>query len=208
CTPTAMTQCGTDGDDEITVTNGRAMGGPGNDIIHVIVDPDTGQVIADGGPGDDRFLLTIEDGTNDAPITFLGRDGEDDFELPINPGVVEADAGGGPHNDTMHVYVPEPDARRVLTMLRIPSGRYSFSGGTGNDTAFSGLGRDLLLGEGGRDRMFGGGGPDNIRGGNGNDTLRGNSGVNVLSGGTGTDTCISDNRRDKLSSCERARRNH
>jgi Ca2+-binding RTX toxin-like protein len=208
CTPSATTQCGSDGDDELTVSNGRVMGGPGDDTIHVIVDPDTGEIIADGGGGDDTFLLTIEDGDNDPPVTMLGRGGHDTFDVPKNPGVLEADINGGSGNDTMDVYVPDASARQVHVLLRTPSGRYRFLGGGGNDNVISGFGADLLSGDAGQDRMLGGGGPDRLRGGDGDDTLRGNAGLNILSGGPGKDTCISDNRRDKLSSCERARRNH
>jgi Ca2+-binding RTX toxin-like protein len=208
CTPTATTQCGSDGDDDLTASNGTVRGGPGDDTIHVIVDPDTGEVIAEGGDGNDTFLVTIEDPENDGPITLIGDGGHDTFNLPKNPGVLDVDMEGGPGNDTMRIYVPDSSARRSWLQAPRPTGRYTFGGGGGNDDVISGFGADVLSGDLGKDTIFGGGGGDGLRGGGGDDTLRGNGGANKLSGGKGTDLCISDNRRDRFSSCERTRRNH
>ncbi|MGH2807275.1 MAG: calcium-binding protein [Actinomycetota bacterium] len=207
CIVDEETQCGTDGDDTLEVRNGTVRGGPGNDIIHVIVDPETGEITADGGDGDDTFLLTIEDPNNTAPVHMLGMEGNDSFRVPKNPGVLEAEIDGGGDHDTMRVYVPEPSAPRV-SLLQATLGRYLFDGGGGNDDVISGIGADILHGDLGRDKIVGGRGSDQLWGDRGEDALRGNAGANIFYGGTGEDSCVSDDRRDKFNSCEHVRRNH
>jgi Ca2+-binding RTX toxin-like protein len=210
CIADQETQCGTGGDDNLEVRNGTVRGGAGNDIIHVIVDPQTGEIIADGGEGDDTFLLTIEDPANTAPIRMFGMEGNDSFSVPKNPGVLEAQIDGGAGNDTMRVYVPQAAPRMASRSQKLqpPPGRYLFTGGGGSDDVISGIGADVLHGNLGRDRIVGGGGPDQLWGDDGDDALRGNAGLNIFYGGRNNDTCVSDDRRDEFNSCERVRRNH
>ena len=77
----------------------------------------------------------------------------------------------------------------------------------GNDTLSGTATSDLIFGGPGNDKLSGRGGRDDLYGGTGNDVLNGGPGKDKLIGGKGTDTCIFTTG-DKLSGCERARRNH
>lgn len=77
----------------------------------------------------------------------------------------------------------------------------------GNDTLAGTAGSDFIYGGPGDDKLSGKGGRDDLYGGDGNDVLNGGPGKDKLIGGKGKDTCIFTTG-DKLSGCERARRNH
>ncbi len=216
CDP-AQTQCGTTGDDDISASDGRVVGGPGNDTINLTVDGETNSLTVDGGGGADKIFLNIEDPTNLVPIRISSGGGGDQITVPSHPGVLTPVIKTGGGNDVMKMQAVSGSSARLPAFLQDEAGHYDVNAGGGNDSVTLGTtddvvdgatGDDKLNGAAGSDEVEGGDGNDAMAGGEGGDVLHGGAGANNFAGGPGRDTCLSDTRRDKFSGCERIRRNH
>jgi hypothetical protein len=120
-----------------------------------------GQVIVDGGAGNDTIRLDSE--------AVGGR--------PLGVAVV---AMGGPGNDTI---VGTPGADRLLGQ----DGNDVIRGGSGDDFVSGGDGADTLYAGAGNDTLQGNNGDDYLNGEAGNDFLVAGAGRDQLYGGDGTD---------------------
>jgi Ca2+-binding RTX toxin-like protein len=170
------------------------------------------------------ITLDIQDASVPITVRVLGGGGADTISVPRSPGALSPTLNAGDGNDVIRVYAPT--ARPRALAQGSATGRYVIDAGGGNDRVTAGTsgdriksasGNDTVDGGAGADTLDGGGGSDDVEGGTGNDSMLGGAGGDVLHGGDGTnnfnggpgsDTCLSDTRRDKFSSCERVRRNH
>lgn len=153
----------TDSDTLATIEQAKITAGNGNNTINTTAFT-LGDVIVDGGAGNDRILTGSK---NDTLLGGLGND------------ILDGGAGndlldGGSGNDT----------------LTGGLGNDTLIGGDGNDTLNGGDGNDILTGGFGNDTLDGGAGNDSLDGGVGNDTLTGGLGNDILTGGDGTDTLV------------------
>lgn len=153
----------TDSDTLATIEQAKITAGNGNNTINTTAFT-LGDVIVDGGAGNDRILTGSK---NDTLLGGLGND------------ILDGGAGndlldGGSGNDT----------------LTGGLGNDTLIGGDGNDTLNGGDGNDTLTGGFGNDTLDGGAGNDSLDGGVGNDTLTGGLGNDIITGGDGTDTLV------------------
>lgn len=208
CTPGPETTCGTEGNDNLLVT----------------VAADATNVVVQTGSGADMITLEIEDPTNPATVLIDSGDDADIVTLPTSPGQVAVEVLSGDGNDVIRATAPSSALARRLAQgagagykLRSGLGKDKIVAGTSIDYIDGGGGPDDVNGAGGADKVGGGGGNDKVEGGAGSDdllggggadVLHGSSGANNFAGGPGTDTCLSDERRDSFTGCERIRRNH
>lgn len=187
---------GSDGDDEIA-------GGAGDDVLV-------------GGAGSD--IVDYSDHRRSVRVDLSGsqtfkavgeRDQLDGFEV----------AAGGAGDDVL--IGSAADAYDDFVTPQCP---YGMSGGRGNDRivvrsrgcAVGGAGNDRISGAtdtyagfdggSGRDRLIGSKGPDVLDGGPGNDRLAGRGGSDSLDCGSGRRDRALIDRRDRITGCERRRR--
>jgi hypothetical protein len=166
------------GNDAVVITEGRARGESGDDVLHsrkilrsgTVGDPSVPFRYLYGGTGDDRLL-------GDA-----GYDG----------------MNGGPGNDYLQG-AAGPDT------LKGSSGSDRLDGGGGPDRLYGAQGSDRLEGGGGPDLLYGGQGRDLLNGGPGADSLHS---VDAFSDrvrcGPDADRAVVD-RVDRYAQCERVR---
>jgi Ca2+-binding RTX toxin-like protein len=178
-----------DGDDIVTlqkrsVVTGNILLGEGRDTLISAA----GNVVVDGGAGDDRFvgLATAPGGS-----TYNGGDGIDVLDYSavktaLNLTLLD-DASSAVLGDTIENVenVIGGAAADTLTGNALDN---VLSGNAGKDTLAGGAGDDTLDGGLGNDRVFGGEGDDALAGGSGKDKLFGEAGEDTLDGGGGKDT--------------------
>jgi Ca2+-binding RTX toxin-like protein len=197
CVADADTICGSAGEDTAwtdPVPQEEVITGGDDDIVHIIEEAITEEVVVDTGPAGDGVVVRPGGGSVAAAggvsarantrLVIKTKAGHDLILLPQRSGglVILVVAGDG--ND------------RVKTRSvgrRSGTGRYRLYGGAGDDKLTSGNGNDTLIGGRGRDRLDGGAGDDVLRGGGGGD---------LLIGGAGTDTCYVG-AGDETRGCER-----
>lgn len=217
-------QCGTTGDDHMSIDDGTIITGAGNDTIEGTVNSNTSELIIDAGGGADRITLTFEDTERPITVRVIGGGGKDVIVVPRNPGALVPNLKGGGGNDVIKISSTTVSPR--IASQTGSFGRYVINSGSGNDRVTAGItadrikaaaGNDVVDGGagddkvdagGGKDELEGGSGDDTLDGGDGDDLLHGGNGINDFAGGPGNDTCLSDTRRDQFSGCERIRRNH
>ena len=203
---------------------GTTCGTQGNDDIDVTVSADDTNVVVQTGDGADTITLEIEDPATEATVRIDSGADADTITLPTSSGRVAVEVISGAGNDVIRATAPAPASPRRLAqtaprgyVLNSGLGKDRIVAGTAIDDIDGGGGADDVNGAGGADKVGGGGGNDKIEGGAGSDALLGGGGADVLhgsggannfAGGSGTDTCLSDERRDRFKSCERIRRNH
>ena len=177
------------GDDRIFLfEGGRALGGPGQDVIRTDIDRESvlGRVASpfhlDGGTGPDRIFLA-------SPADEIG------FKPCSDRPGCSFRADGGPGADVLSFQTdrrpraprPRHGARVVLRRRRrrprLREGRGLADADVLRGTAHA----DHLDGNGGPDRLFGRGGPDLLHGGRGHD---------VAFGGPGRDRCVAEVRHN------------
>lgn len=161
---------GTDGDDQVTVTQDPKTG-----VVTVTINGESNTYTADEARG-----MVIET-----------RGGDD--TVVIAPGIVAPkDDAGEVHYDQDGNLIPTPIGFKVEAgagndRVRGGSGRDYINGSTGNDVIDGGDGNDVIYGGDGNDVLFGGAGNDYIDGGKGNDVLFGGDGNDLVHGGQGDD---------------------
>ncbi|NYZ24288.1 tandem-95 repeat protein, partial [Azospirillum oleiclasticum] len=191
------------------------LGGAGNDTLR---DSD-GVVTADGGEGDDSFVLDVSVAAADPDVQRLirGGAGADLMTLSSSLGTLAlrilgdgdtAAPDDGADNITLtgiyataevilgngaDFYQGDNSGSSTTTMLID-----LVSGGDGDDEIRTGGGNDVVYGDEGNDRIFGGFGDDRLYGGVGNDDLWGNGGNDTLSGDAGDDTLRGFDGNDTL----------
>ncbi len=129
----------------------------------------SGQIVADGGGGNDRIMLAK---SVQRPAILDGGEGND-F---LMGGAGDNTLRGGPGKD----------------VLNGRTGNDTLEGGADNDVLRGGAGDDSLDGGDGDDILMGGAGDDMLRGGSGDDVLRGQTGNDLLDGGAGDDILRGD----------------
>ncbi len=150
CGGRAATWIGTDGDDEVRLTNGVVVTLGGKDRV-TFLKRETQQSVTCAGPGNDR-VETI------GGIVYGGPGNDDLSGITSEKGRFLGDRlYGGPGND----------------VIKGKSGSDVISGGPGNDRLYGGSGRDQIRGGPGRDLLKGGAGTDRLIGGPGRDRLDG-----------------------------------
>lgn len=194
CVEDADTICGSAGEDTARTDEEEVLTGPADDIVHIIEEGGTEEVIVDTGTDGDGVVVhpggASAAGTSgvsaqaNTRVVIMSKSGHDLILLPQRSGglVILVVAGDG--ND------------RVSTRSvgrRSGTGRYRLDGGRGVDMLTAGNGNDTLIGGGGNDRLDGSAGDDTLRGGGGGD---------LLIGGAGTDTCHAG-PGDETRGCER-----
>lgn len=191
---------GTNGDDDITGTDGpdvivgaagddRIDGGPGDDLIcgH------TGEDVLLGGDGDDRVLGNKDD---DRVVGGAGIDRiQGDFGDDLLLGGAGDDRAIGSFGDDRVFGGPGRD--RLIGGV----GDDGLGGGNGADRIFAGPGADRAFGARGPDFIVGGQGPDRLFGGPAIDTLFGRNGPDVIGGGPARDRCRGGRGADRLFTC-------
>ncbi|MEO1526164.1 MAG: dockerin type I domain-containing protein [Planctomycetota bacterium] len=140
------------------------------------------QVIADGGDGDDTFIVY---GDLDIPVNFIGGSGDD--ELIGGSGADVLLGGGG---DDL---IQGNDGSDTITggsgndVLEGGEGNDDIRGGDRDDYILGGAGNDVIDAGHGQDIVFGGRGMDRIDGDIGNDELYGDEGTDIINAGEGND---------------------
>lgn len=162
------------GDDQITISTGRAFAGSGNDHVQVTT-------YSHGVTND--ATVDLGSGSDTAEISFghprvLGRAGNDAFNVSQS---AEPTIDGGRGHDALELEsrtsgdaidlarhtgtVPAWSLETIIgsdrdDVFKGNRTRQRFQGGGGNDRLFGRAGRDILLGEKGRDVTRGGAGAD------------------------------------------------
>ena len=176
---------GQNGDDYLRLNiEGEIYGGAGDDRLEVNASGDGH--IADGGAGDDMFVVRRMDGE------LRGGDGYDIVTFNITSRVtrLELDLETG-------LLETPGDINSIDAML---SGFEEVIGDDGQTDRIFGSSRDeRLIGRGGNDSLDGRGGRDELFGGDGNDSLSGGEGDDLLHGGAGRDTLEGGEGRDTAS---------
>jgi Ca2+-binding RTX toxin-like protein len=175
---------GESGNDEIVIKDdGLADGGAGDD--HIEIDAGAShKVLAQGGEGDDVFLI------RSGNVTIEGGAGRD--TLSANPRSMFAGlqvdllAGTITTSDDSKRFFGEVNGIEELIGA---NGHADVLRGSNNGERLIGAGgNDRLEGRGGQDALYGGPGNDSLFGGNGDDLLNGGVGSDVIDGGAGIDT--------------------
>ncbi len=128
------------------------------------------------------FTYNLGDGND----TFNGRD------KTIATGAITIRGGKGA--DTINL----GDAHTGKYTVTGGAGNDRLTGGTGDDDLDGGADDDILTGNDGDDRLTGGDGNDTLTGGDGDDTLIGGDGNDTLTGGDGDDTLTGGDGNDTL----------
>jgi Ca2+-binding RTX toxin-like protein len=168
-------------------------GNEGNDDLAT---EKNGQVILDGGSGDDHLEFVWYGGSWGR---LIGGGGNDKIEGGVSPNGDWLEGGAG--DDYLY-------ADDGADLLDGGDGRDELVGSDGNDTLYGGEGDDSginitvgprgdwaypgLYGGWGDDSIDGGNGDDYLDGYEGSDTLIGGSGVDTMEGGDGDDTYVVD----------------
>jgi hypothetical protein len=143
------------------------------DVSYVISARTTSNDAAYDGLRNGQGLLfngpTLINADDDAPVNWLGTEGNDTY----------ASSSG---DDDLYGY----------------NGRDDLSGGKGHDRIYGGYGDDRLNGQEGNDAIEGEQGNDAIDGGAGNDRLLGGTGNDTLLGGDGDDVLDGDKDADTM----------
>ena len=143
------------------------------DVSYVISARTTSNDAAYDGLRNGQGLLfngpTLINADDDAPVNWLGTEGNDTY----------ASSSG---DDDLYGY----------------NGRDDLSGGKGHDRIYGGYGDDRLNGQEGNDSIEGEQGNDAIDGGAGNDRLLGGTGNDTLLGGDGDDVLDGDKDADTM----------
>ncbi|MEQ4301069.1 M91 family zinc metallopeptidase [Plantactinospora sp. B6F1] len=170
----------------VLMVDGRAVvnTGPGDDIVKVTRDPETGQVIVEVN----GVKYHYPEGT---PVTIRAGDGDDRVEVPKGANL-SLTLLGGEGDDK----ISGGDGNERIIGLH---GDDEIYGGAGNDYASAGSGRDYTDGQGGDDLLSGGRGNDVVYGLSGNDNISGGEGEDYLEGATGDDTVHGGAGRDIVS---------
>lgn len=186
-----QTADGGDGNDLLTLIQGSAQGGPGNDRI---VNPGGGPL--DGGSGFDTvevdFTAIVAEIAIDIDVS--------DAAIDIGSDVVVGSLAMAAVEEVVLTYT---DGDRADSFdSRTFSGRVVVRTLNGNDTVLAGPGSDVLDGGNGNDVLNPGAGPDVARGGDGADTLTTrDASPDVVDCGPGIDTVTAD-RADAVVNCE------
>jgi choice-of-anchor C domain-containing protein len=199
--------------------NNDIEGTPEDDTIYAGEGDDT----IDGGGGND---VIVGGEGND---TLSGGGGDDQLEGGVGDDVINGDESQPPESSSGNPLFgpflqeePPPPGNDVLLGAE---GDDTIDGNGGDDNLDGGIGADSVSGSEGNDKIFGAGendsvsggagadqvtgqaGNDQLAGGGGPDVLKGGAGVNDFNGGPGQDTCVVDNRKDDLRSCEKKKFN-
>jgi hypothetical protein len=187
--------------------------GDGDDRVESAGDHGPGLRVADGGPGDDELLGSLDKGDvldgGGGHDTLRGRGNSDTLADGDTSGAADADVldGGGDNLDTVSyanrtapVYVdlsnPLADGEQgegdTLVGIR------AVIGGSGDDRLAGTGGHNRLEGKDGDDRVEGRGGSDDLYGGDGRDTVLGRLGDDFLTGGSGRDKLFGAQGNDAL----------
>ena len=162
----------------------------------------TGFEYAEGGTGNDRFLISKR-GTYPG---LVGRDGDDVIDLRSASQGISVTLGkatfgprkwltafemervlGSSFDDVM--LGPAGFSASAPTRFLGFDGRDVLKGAAGSDLLIGGAGADTLRGNDGADSLWGKRGSDLLDGGSGPDVLRGGKGNDTLVGGPGVDDC-------------------
>jgi Ca2+-binding RTX toxin-like protein len=166
------------GNDTIVLDDGgRAFGGIGDDRIEV---KSGGQLVAEGGEGNDTFYVTRMDNRLD------GGAGFDKLILrPNDGGGVTVNLAAGTAVSSSSIDLTEVTGIEEV----VGSDAADTVTGTGqSERMYLAGGNDRGEGRGGDDQLYGGDGTDSLFGGAGNDTLSGGAGNDRLDGGADTDS--------------------
>ena len=133
----------------------------------------------------------VGDGTIDA-VTVNGTVADDVFQVTSAFQVRQPDydvsvSNSELANDTVTINSSGGNDG-IFSSASVPNARFTFNGGTGNDTIVGTSGNDTINGEDGDDIMFGGAGDDTFTGGANTDTAFGQAGADVNGGGIETFT--------------------
>jgi Ca2+-binding RTX toxin-like protein len=199
CKPGPGLICGTDGRDQVAISEGNVETGPGNDKILVEPTDATTGITVDAGGGSDEVIVDLTgltDGTR-PDRQSSGGSVRAAAEIPT----IKVVAAGG--NDTVRVRGFLPRGWKLIV-----------SGGGGADAMKGNLNEStrslagyFFNGGADNDKLFGSAGKDRLEGGDGADEITGGKGDDTLDGGDGKDTCFFD-LGDTLKSCERKTRHH
>jgi Ca2+-binding RTX toxin-like protein len=172
-----VTVTGDGGNDDLTVggeSGQSADGGAGNDTLHL--HGYYGPSIATGGTGADTISFRESSDFNLAVPSLFGGSGDDTIvSQPIGGG----SASGGDGSDLI-VIDGQPPLSDPPPYGSPVSGKFTISGGNGNDTIAGGPDDDTIDAGAGRDFIdASGGGADAVTCGDGNDLVRYDAGDTV-----------------------------
>ena len=206
----AKTIYGNAGNDEIRVANNgiadTIYAGEGDDVVFIDNEDITGDVVNDGGAGEDTLVFNF---AGAAVIYTLNADVPENYENLVgttSDDTLTGDSGdneirggqgvdvlyGGDGNDVLYggitAYQATTGSNSGWEDEWTYSGYPGYSWGQGG-----GLSKSIWYahrGDGGADRLFGGAGSDTLYGASGDDTLDGGTGQDNLAGGSGSDTFV------------------
>lgn len=214
---------GAEGEADTSTSIEAVYGGAGADVIKL---PASGEVLADGGAGDDELragagtaLLmgsagsdTFIGGTGVAQVvgsdgndvlidgpgsqTFLGLGGTDTVDYSALAEPVRVSVDGVPGDGPMSAAVDNIVDTDIL--IGTAEGD-ELVGGSAGEELCGGAGDDRLEGGPGSDVLLGAGGLDELVGDSGADQLRGGADEDVLQGGAGMDALLGEAGQDDLS---------
>ncbi|MBI3230194.1 MAG: hypothetical protein HYZ45_08490, partial [Burkholderiales bacterium] len=127
-----------------------------------------------GGPGDDRYLITIYQ-LNNKNLTLIeaANGGHDTIEIT---------------SGTAQFTIPD----NIEDLMGDTWAKLDVTGNSLANHISAGSDQDVLRGEAGNDVLDGGAGNDSVDGGDGDDVLLGGAGANQLTGGAGADRFVFD----------------
>lgn len=199
------------------------LGGAGNDVLLVHVN--SGRTRADGGGGEDTYLLVASYGNRGYLISgFQSGDGGDLIDVndllrqssdfgyeggdPTAAGFLRFNQSGG---DALLQWDPDGSLSvygwsTQLTLLGVNAGDPASSlvgipsaAPSAGETVAGGTLSDMLVGSGFADGLSGAGGADTLDGAYGDDHLFGGPGNDLLLGGGGNDTIFGEGGNDEFS---------
>lgn len=176
--------------DTINITGGGddfVSAGAGNDTINAGTQLTAADTI-DGGAGIDVINVTDDANlTNVRNVEVLNVNADTTATITLGSADVVANGATFTLNASASTAAVTFDGSAEVGPN---AGRFSITGGTGNDVFTGGAGNDTIIGGAGNDQLAGGAGNDSIVGGVGTDQITGGTGLDTMTGGAGVDTFV------------------